>query len=80
MTDSSLQFKNQDLNLSQDEDSSNGKSAYVKALCLGIENQLDKYRNLILKIEKDYLKNRSFTLTGVQVRLSDFFYILPELD
>ena len=41
---------------------------------------MDAYRAKILDIEKIYLKERVFTLSSLSVKLSDYFYTLPELD
>ncbi len=56
-----------------------GESGYVKAFCFALEEVLDEYREIILKIEDEFLKDRVFTILALNVKLSKFFYILPEL-
>ena len=57
----------------------NGGSGYVKAFCFGLEEVLDEYREIILKIEDEFLQDRVFTISALNVKLSKYFYILPEL-
>jgi hypothetical protein len=40
---------------------------------------MEEYGAKILEIERTYLKERVFTLSALSVKLSDYFYILPEI-
>lgn len=41
---------------------------------------MEEYREKVLEIERIFLKERTFTLASLSVKLSDYFYILPDLD
>jgi len=41
---------------------------------------MEEYREEILEIERIFLKEKTFTLSSLSVKLSDYFYMLPEID
>ena len=41
---------------------------------------MEEYREKILEIERVFLKEKVFTFASLSVTLSDYFYMLPEID
>ncbi len=66
------------------EESSNefvfGKSIYLKAFVFATDEILKDYRDAILNVEREYLKNRVFTLSLLHIHLSKYFILMPELN
>ncbi|KRX02900.1 hypothetical protein PPERSA_04103 [Pseudocohnilembus persalinus] len=56
-----------------------GNSAYLKAFCFGVEGIIDDYREKIISIEKNFLKERVFTIASLRIKLSDDLEIIPDL-
>lgn len=52
----------------EDEEALHG--VYMKAFCSGVGEILQVYKEHLLAIEADYLKDRSLTIASLQLRLS----------
>jgi len=51
----------------------------VQNFCFALEEHLSLYRSAILAVESDFLNERAFTTTSLQVTLLRFFETLPDL-
>ena len=61
----------------EDEEALHG--VYIKAFCSGISEILQVYKEHLLAIEAEYLKDRSLTIASLQLRLSLYQQIFPAL-
>ena len=52
---------------------------YVKAFCSGVEDLLKAYKEHLLAIEHEYLRDRSLTIQSLQLKLQLYFQLFPEL-
>jgi len=41
---------------------------------------MEEYKENVMDIERTFLKERVFTLSSLSVKLSDYFYMLPEIN
>jgi len=57
-----------------------GKSLYLKAFSFAMNEVLRDYREVVLTVEREYLKNRVFTLSLLNIQLAKFFFLMPELN
>ncbi|CAK67300.1 unnamed protein product (macronuclear) [Paramecium tetraurelia] len=55
------------------------KSSYIKALVFGIDNSLNDYRQTILTLEQEYLNEKMFIVSQLNVRLQAYYQILLNL-
>ena len=55
-----------------------GNSAYVRAVCDGVQEMLTRYEGLILEVEKDYLKEKVFTFSSMAVKFSEYYSLFSE--
>ena len=55
-----------------------GKSLYIKAFIFALDEVLNEYRDAVLNIEREFLKNRVFTLSLLNIHLSKYFVLMPE--
>ena len=53
-----------------DEDEEALQGVYMKAFCSGISEILQVYKEHLLAIESEYLKDRSLTIASLQLRLA----------
>ncbi len=51
----------------------------MKAFCSGVSEILQVYKQHILAIEHEYLKDRTLTITNLQLRMSLYAQIFPAL-
>lgn len=52
---------------------------YIKAFCSGVSEMLAVYKEHILVIEREYLKDRSLTVLNLQQKFSLYFQMFPAL-
>ena len=52
---------------------------YIKAFCSGVSEMLAVYKEHILIIEREYLKDRSLTVLNLQQKFSLYFQMFPAL-
>ncbi len=50
---------------------------YARALCAGLEEVLDRYRQSLLRAEQEILQDPSFPLSRLQLMLHEFFVVFP---
>jgi gamma-tubulin complex component 4 len=55
-----------------------GNSSYVKAVCAGVNDILNEYDRVILKIEQKFLEDKIFSFSNLAVEFSKFYSVLPE--
>ena len=55
---------------SNDEDEESLHGVYMKAFCSGVSEILQVYKEHLLAIEAEYLKDRSLTIASLQLRLA----------
>ena len=61
----------------EDEDALHG--VYMKAFCSGVSEILQVYKEHLLSIESEYLKDRSLTIASLQLRLALYQQLFPAL-
>lgn len=54
-------------------------SLYLKALGEGVEELIQEYREKILEVERDYLKNHVYTVCMLNVTFAKYFELFPEI-
>jgi len=52
---------------------------YVKAFCSGVQEIMTEYKEHILAIEQEYLKDRALTIGCLQQKLGVFYSTFPAL-
>jgi gamma-tubulin complex component 4 len=52
---------------------------YIKAFCSGVSEIIQVYKEHILEIERDYLKERSLTVMSLQQKFGVYFQMFPAL-
>ena len=62
-----------------DEDDEVLNGVYIKAFCSGVSEILQVYKEHLLAIEAEYLKDRSLTIASLQLRLGLYQQLLPAL-
>lgn len=55
-----------------------GNSAYVRAVCNGVIDELKEYERIVLQIEQDFLKDKIFTFSKLTVKFSKYYSVFPE--
>lgn len=63
----------------EDEESEQLSGVYIKAFCSGVNEVLTVYREHILAIEQEYLKDRSLTVLSLQQKFGIYFQMFPAL-
>ena len=66
-------------NNDEDDDEDNLHGVYMKAFCSGVNEILQVYKQHILAIEHEYIKDRTMTIASLQLRLSIYAQIFPAL-
>jgi len=61
----------------EDEEALQG--VYMKAFCSGVSEILQVYKEHLLAIEAEYLKDRSLTIASLQLRLTLYQQMFPAL-
>lgn len=61
----------------EDEEALHG--VYMKAFCSGVSEILQVYKEHLLAIEAEYLKDRSLTIVSLQLRLGLYAQLFPAL-
>ena len=61
----------------EDEEALHG--VYMKAFCSGISEILQVYKEHLLAIEGEYIKDRSLTIASLQLRLALYQQLFPAL-
>ncbi len=54
----------------ENEDEEALQGVYIKAFCSGVSEILQVYKEHLLAIEAEYLKDRSMTIASLQIRLA----------
>ena len=62
-----------------EEDQTLFSGVYIKAFCSGVNEILTVYKQHLLAIEHEYLKDRSLTIPSLQLRLSIYNQMFPAL-
>ena len=62
-----------------DEDEEALHGVYMKAFCSGVSEILQVYKEHLLAIESEYLKDRSLTIASLQLRLALYQQLFPAL-
>ena len=57
-----------------------GRSLYLKAFCFAMNEVLKEYRDVVLSVEREFLKNRVFTLSLLNIQLGKYFFLMPEMN
>lgn len=65
--------------LEDEEDEEALHGVYIKAFCSGVSEILQVYKEHLLAIEAEYLKDRSLTIASLHLRLSLYQQIFPAL-
>lgn len=52
---------------------------YIKAFCSGVNEILTVYKQHLLAIEHEFVKDRSLTIAGLQLRLTIYEQMFPAL-
>lgn len=52
---------------------------YVKAFCSGVSEIINVYKEHLLAIEHEYLKDRSLTIPMLQQKLAIYYQMFPAL-
>ena len=52
---------------------------YIKAFCSGVNEMITIYKEHILAIEREYLKDRSLTVLSLQQKFGIYFQMFPAL-
>ena len=63
----------------EDEDEEALQGVYIKAYCSGVSEILQVYKEHLLSIEREYLKDRSLTIVSIQMRLGLYQQLFPAL-
>ena len=63
----------------ENDDEEDLHGVYMKAYCSGISEILQVYKEHLLGIEAEYLKDRSLTIASLQLRLSLYQQLFPAL-
>ena len=61
----------------EDEEALHG--VYMKAFCSGVSEILQVYKEHLLAIEGEYIKDRSLTIASLQLRLALYQQLFPAL-
>ena len=64
-------------NLEEEEEQLVG--VYLKAFCSGVNELLTVYKQHLLAIEHEYLRDRSLTIATLQLRLNVYTQLFPAL-
>ena len=62
-----------------DDDEEALHGVYMKAFCSGVNEILQVYKEHLLAIECEYLKDRSLTIVSLQIRLGLYQQLFPAL-
>ena len=52
--------------MDEEEDASMLNGVYIKAFCSGVQEMLSVYKEHILMVEREYLKDKSLTILTLQ--------------
>lgn len=61
------------------DDSQSLSGLYLQALCTGLDNTLDSYRNTLLALEQEILKDVHIPITRLQHKLEEYQLLFPAL-